>query len=129
MKPNPYAKPIAIFGVIQVAIITYAILAAGMLLKVRSEEAQIAQLLQAFKSSYILLYLIPLIWTGFSAYVFTQQKYQEHAADLASGSWFLSTLVLIFFAGTLTMRSIEMDMLPKAKEVKSTQQSIRSEFE
>jgi hypothetical protein len=129
MKPNPYAKPIALFGIIQVAIITYAVLATGMFLKVRSEEAQIAQLLQAFKSSYILLYLIPLIWTAFSAYVFTQQRLQDHAADLASGTWLLSTLALIFFAGTLTMRSIAVDTLGKVKETTSVQQSIRSEFE
>lgn len=117
------------FGVIQVAIITYAVLATGMLLKVRSEEAQIAQLLQSFKSSYIFLYLIPLIWTAFSAYVFTQQKLQDHAVDLASGTWLLSTLALIFFAGVLTMRSVEFDTLVKVKEEQSVQQAIRSEFE
>jgi hypothetical protein len=129
MKTNPYTKPIAIFGIIQVAIITYAVLATGMLLKMRSEEAQIRALLESFKSAYILLYLIPLVWTAFASYVFTQQKFHHHAADLASGTWLVSTLALIFFAGTLTLRSFEVGSLDKVKEEQSVQQSIRAEFE
>jgi len=100
------SKTIAVLGLIQVVVVSYTIFFLHVFRRIIPDEHERPLILKLVLSYGVMMYLVPLLWTIYAAYVASNEEASEASQAIAGLSWVVCTAMLLLIAIVTTIVSL-----------------------